>query len=75
MPDPEDDPTPVATQLTDLGADLLVQGDRYGEGSIVIDVSCRATDHDAAAAIAAPLADYLRSELRTHVRPWVGPRP
>lgn len=73
VPDPEDDPTPVATQLTDLGADLLVQGDRFGEGHIVVDVSCRATDHDAAAAIAAPLADYPTGDPYARP-PWVGPR-
>ena len=58
VPDPEDDPVPVATQLAGLGADVLVQGDRYGEGQVVVDVSCRAADHDAATAIATPLADY-----------------
>ena len=58
VPDPEDDPVPVATQLTGLGADVLVQGDRFGEGQVVADVTCRAADHDAAATIAAPLADY-----------------
>ena len=71
VPDPEDDPLPVATQLSDLGADVLIQGDRYGEGQVVVDVSCRATDHDAAAMIAAPLADYPADPYARP--PWVGP--
>lgn len=72
VPDPEDDPDPVAAQLTDLGADVLVQGDRFGEGQVVADVTCRATDHDAAAAIATPLADLATADPYARP-PWVGP--
>jgi hypothetical protein len=72
VPDPEDGPIPLATQLTDLGADVLVQGDRFGNGQVVADVSCRATDHEAAAAIAAPLADYPMGYPSARP-PWVGP--
>ena len=72
VPDPGDDPVPVATQLTDLGADVLVQGDRFGNGQIVADVTCRASDHDAAATIAAPLADYPIADPYARP-PWVGP--
>ena len=72
VPDPEDDPVPVATQLTGLGADVLVQGDRFGEGQVVADVTCRAADHDAAAMIAAPLADYPTADPYARP-PWVGP--
>ncbi len=72
VPDPEDDPIPAATQLADLGADVLVQGDRFGDGQVVVDVSCRAADHDAAAVIAAPLADYPVAYPFARP-PWVGP--
>jgi hypothetical protein len=72
VPDPEDDPVPLTTQLTDLGADVLVQGDRFGDGQVVVDVSCRAPDHDAAAMIAAPLADYPVGYPSARP-PWVGP--
>ncbi len=72
VPDPEDDPIPLANELAGLGADPLVQGDRYGDGQIVVDVSCRAADHDAARAIATLLALYPAADPYARP-PWVGP--
>lgn len=72
VPDPEDDPVPLTAELADLGADVLVQGDRFGEGQIVVDLQCRAGSHDAAAAIATALMDYGLG-IPGMRPPWVGP--
>lgn len=70
--EPEDGPVPLVATLEDLGADVLVQGDRFGEGQVIVDLSCRAVTHDAAEAIATELADYGLG-IPGMRPPWVGP--
>lgn len=72
VPDPDDEPVPLAAELSALGAELLLQGHRFGEGQVVADVTCRATTHDAAAAIALQLAEYPTTNPAARP-PWVGP--
>ena len=50
--DPESPPDSRIAQLSGLGARVLVEGDRFGEGSIVVDLSCTAASEEDAADIA-----------------------
>ena len=67
-----DEPTPLAEDLAG-SADVLVEGDRYGEGSIVLDLSCTAPDAATAAAISTALGDYGAMPYYAYLRPpWRG---
>lgn len=55
---------------------VLVEGDRGGEGSIVLDLTCRAASNEAAGVIAAALGDYAAVPYYAYLRPpWVGHEP
>lgn len=72
--DPEGPPDPRIAQLADLGGSVLVEGDRYGEGTIVADLACEASSAERAAAIATELGDFGAQLYYTYARPpWVGP--
>jgi hypothetical protein len=71
---PGDRPDPAVAALRGLGGDVLVEGDRLGEGTIVVDVACTAPSSEAAASLASALGDYASMYSYTFVRPpWVGP--
>jgi hypothetical protein len=63
---------PVADTLAELGAETFVEGDRYGEGAIVLDLSCVAASEAGADAMAATLEDTGIS-LPAARPPWVDP--
>lgn len=70
--DPEAAPDPRITQLQQDG-DVYVEGDRYGEGSIVLDLACTAGSDESAAAIATTLGDYGSMLYYSYARPpWIG---
>jgi hypothetical protein len=70
--DPEGPPDPRVAQLGQHG-DVFVEGDRYGEGSIVIDLECTAESDEAAARLATAIGDYGSMLSYSYVRPpWVG---
>lgn len=72
--DPEGPPDPLVARLEGLGGEVLVEGDRYGEGSIVVDLSCVAPTEEDAARIAAEIGDYGALIHYAYARPpWVGP--
>jgi len=72
--DPEGRPDPRIAQLSGLRAEVLVEGDRFGEGSIVVDLDCTAASEQEAAAIATAVGDYGAAPYYAYVRPpWVGP--
>ena len=72
--DPEGPPDPRIAQLTGLGASVLVEGDRFGEGSIVVDLSCTAASEEDATDIATAVGDYGAAPYYAYARPpWVGP--
>jgi hypothetical protein len=52
----------------------LVEGDRGGEGSIVVDAACEAPSDAAASEIATALGDYGAAPSYAFIRPpWLGP--
>ena len=72
--DPESPPDPRIAQLSGLGARVLVEGDRFGEGSIVVDLSCTAASEEDAGIIATAVGDYGAAPYYAYARPpWVGP--
>ncbi|MDQ2674916.1 MAG: hypothetical protein M3Y40_09700, partial [Chloroflexota bacterium] len=74
LPTDEDGgPTPIADELRADAALVLVEGDRYGEGTIALDLTCTAPDDAAAIEIATALGDYGAFPYYAHLRPpWVG---
>jgi hypothetical protein len=72
--DPEAPADPLVAELSALGGSVLVEGDRYGEGSIVVDLSCTAESDAAAAALSAAIGDYGSLPYYALARPpWVDP--
>lgn len=72
--DPDDRPHPAVAALRDRGGDVLVEGDRFGEGTVVVDVACTAPSADAAATLATALGDYASMLSYAFARPpWIGP--
>jgi hypothetical protein len=72
--DPEDRPDPTVAALRGSGGDVLVEGDRFGEGTVVVDVGCTAATADAAATLATDLGDYASMLSYAFARPpWIGP--
>ncbi len=52
----------------------LIEGDRGGEGSVVMDLRCSAPSDEAAARIATAIGDYGAAPYYTYLRPpWLGP--
>ena len=72
-------PSPAANHsvrrlLRGYPGDLLVEGDRYGEGAIVTDLSCRPTDRARARVVAGDLDDYSSTPHTFFLRPpWAAP--
>ncbi len=73
--DEVDDLHPLAHLLAAGGADVVLEGDRSGEGSVIADVSCAVDDAAAGEAILDELGDAVITGGQFHARPpWVGPR-
>jgi hypothetical protein len=72
-------PSPAANRsvrglLGGYPGDVLVEGDRFGEGSIVADLRCRPTEPGRAQVLAADLADYAGTPYTFFLRPpWARP--
>ena len=72
--EPEGLPDPLIAVLEGLGADVLVEGDRYGEGTIVVDLTCSASSDEDAAELAEEIGDYGSLLYYSYARPpWVSP--
>ena len=64
----------VRRLLRGYPGDVLVEGDRYGEGAIVTDLSCRPTDRARARVVAGDLDDYSNTPHTFFLRPpWAAP--
>lgn len=64
----------VRRLLSGYDGRLLVEGDRYGEGAIVTDLSCRPTDRARARLVARDLDAFERIPPQFFARPpWVDP--
>jgi hypothetical protein len=67
---------PLAHLLAAAGGDVLLEGDRYGEGSIVADVSCRPAGAASGLALLDELGDAILTAGQFSTRPpWIGPAP
>lgn len=64
----------VRRLLSGYGGRVLVEGDRFGEGAIVTDLSCQPTDLQASAVVVRDLSTYATALDVFQLRPpWVGP--
>ena len=64
----------VRRLLSGYPGEVLVEGDRYGEGAIVTDLSCSPTDPTKAHVVAADLHDYAGTPADFFLRPpWARP--
>lgn len=71
--DPEGPPDPRIVDLRQQGADVFVEGDRYGEGAIALAIACTTPSDNAAREIASVIGDYAAVLSYSYVRPpWVG---
>lgn len=71
--DPEGPPDPRIAELRQQGAAVFVEGDRYGEGAIVVDLACAAPSDGVARELASAIDDYAAALSYSYVRPpWVG---
>ncbi len=60
--------------LSGYPGEVLVEGDRYGEGAIVTDLSCRPEDRAKAQVVAGDLEDYAGTHDELFLRPpWALP--
>lgn len=67
---------PLAHLLAAAGGDVLLEGDRSGEGSIVADVSCQPADSASGMALLDEVGDALLTAGQFSTRPpWIGPPP
>lgn len=67
---------PSKASLASRGASVLVEGDRAGEGTIAVDLSCTAPDEAVAADLRTQLADYGSLYHYLWARPpWIDPPP
>ena len=58
------------------GGEVLLEGDRFGEGSIVADLSCQPTDPASGTAMLDEVGDALLTAGQFSARPpWIGPPP
>jgi hypothetical protein len=65
---------PLAHLLAAAGGDVLVEGDRFGEGSIVADVSCRLDDAAEGGQLIDDVGDAILTGGQYSTRPpWMGP--
>jgi hypothetical protein len=67
---------PLAHLLAAAGGDVLLEGDRSGEGTIVADVSCQPADAVSGMALLDEVGDALLTARQFSTRPpWIGPPP
>jgi hypothetical protein len=67
---------PLAHLLAAAGGDVLLEGDRSGEGSIVADVSCQPADLASGTALLDEIGDAVLTARQFSTRPpWIGPPP
>jgi hypothetical protein len=65
---------PLAHLLAAAGGDVLLEGDRFGEGSIIADISCRLDDAAAGGQLIDDLGDAIvTGGLYSTRPPWMGP--
>jgi hypothetical protein len=64
---------PLAHLLAAAGADVLLEGDRSGEGSIVIDASCRLLPSASPEALRDELGEVIATSQFSTRPPWIGP--
>ena len=64
-------PLPLAQLLRRAGATVLLEGDRYGEGSIVTDLSCQPPDDATARQLDEELGDAILVAGYQGIPPWV----
>lgn len=64
---------PLAHLLAAAGGAVLLEGDRYGEGSIVADLSCQPADSASGTALLDELGDSILTAGQYWARPpWIG---
>lgn len=67
---------PLAHLLAAAGGEVLLEGDRFGEGSIVADLSCQPADPASGTALLDEIGDALLTAGQFSTRPpWLGPPP
>ncbi len=67
---------PLAHLLAAAGGAVLLEGDRYGEGAIVADMSCRPADSASGSALLDELGDAILTAGQFSTRPpWIDPPP
>jgi hypothetical protein len=65
---------PLARLLAAVGGEVLLEGDRYGEGSIVADASCRLEPSASPDALRDELGEVIETSGQFSARPpWIGP--
>ena len=62
---------PIAHLLAAAGADVVVEGDRYGEGRILTDLSCRLDGSTPGAELRDEIGDAILTVRWLTVPPWV----
>ena len=63
---------PLAHLLAAVGADVRLEGDRFGEGSIVADISCRIANPATSAALVDEIGDAIVTGQLNTRPPWIG---
>ena len=63
----------MAHLLAAEAADVVFEGDRYGHGSVAVDVSCHITDLASAETIRDDLGDAIATSGFDARPPWIGP--
>jgi hypothetical protein len=66
---------PLAHLLAAQGAEVLLEGDRFGEGSIVADISCQTPDPATATRLLDEVGDAVATAQYNARPPWVKPEP
>ena len=63
--------TPIERLIVKAGATVLLEGDRYNEGGMVLDASCRPPDTLTASRLADEIGDAIVSTQYYAIPPWV----
>ena len=63
---------PLAHLLAAVGGDVLLEGDRFGEGSIVVDASCRLLPTASPEALRDGLGEVIETSQYSTRPPWIG---
>lgn len=64
---------PLAHLLAAEGVDVVLEGDRYGHGSIAADVSCHITERATAETVRDDIGDAIATSGFDVRPPWIGP--